>query len=65
MSGVKLLRMAGEVNIPLCLDHEVCKKMSDLVEELTTSGQATLDQDRMKQFKKLCKLVSSCDICQL
>ncbi|XP_041477105.1 UV-stimulated scaffold protein A-like [Lytechinus variegatus] len=38
------------------LDHEVCKEMADLIETLTTSGKPALDQDVMKQLKKICKV---------
>ena len=37
------------------LNHEVCQKMASLVETLTTSGKPALDQDMMKQLKKICK----------
>ncbi|KAJ0049843.1 hypothetical protein NL108_003625, partial [Boleophthalmus pectinirostris] len=32
-------------------------RLSELVEELTTSGQGELNQDKMKEIKKLCKYV--------
>jgi len=41
-------------------------KLSQLVEELTTSGEPQLNQDKMKEVKKICKydmellLVSFC-----
>lgn len=31
------------------------ERLSVLVEELTTSGQPQLNQDKMKEVKKLCK----------
>lgn len=33
-------------------------RLSQLVEELTTSGQPQLNQDKMKEIKKICKCVS-------
>lgn len=30
-------------------------KLSQLVEELTTSGEPQLNQDKMKEVKKICK----------
>lgn len=40
-------------------------RLSKLVEELTTSGQLQLNQDKMKEIKKICKYVtrdgSDCD----
>ena len=33
-------------------------KLSELVEELTTSGQQQLNQEKMKEIKKICKYVS-------
>lgn len=33
------------------------ERLSELVEELTTSGLAQLDQDKMKEIKKICKYV--------
>ncbi|CAL9707148.1 unnamed protein product [Knipowitschia caucasica] len=35
-------------------------KLSELVEELTTSGQGELNQDKMKEIKTLCKLSNDC-----
>ncbi len=32
-------------------------KLSQLVEELTTSGEPQLNQDKMKEVKKICKYV--------
>lgn len=32
-------------------------RLSKLVEELTTSGQLQLNQDKMKEIKKICKYV--------
>lgn len=34
-------------------------KLSQLVEELTTSGEPQLNQDKMKEVKKICKYVFS------
>lgn len=33
-------------------------RLSELVEELTTSGQPQLNQDKMKEIKKICKYVT-------
>ncbi|XP_072292307.1 UV-stimulated scaffold protein A isoform X2 [Eucyclogobius newberryi] len=35
-------------------------RLSELVEELTTSGQGELNQDKMKEIKKLCKVSNDC-----
>uniref|UniRef100_A0A3B5BIW5 UV-stimulated scaffold protein A n=1 Tax=Stegastes partitus TaxID=144197 RepID=A0A3B5BIW5_9TELE len=35
-------------------------RLSELVEELTTSGQPQLNQDKMKEVKKLCKVSNDC-----
>ncbi|XP_040904631.1 UV-stimulated scaffold protein A isoform X2 [Toxotes jaculatrix] len=35
-------------------------RLSDLVEELTTSGQPQLNQDKMKEIKKICKVSDDC-----
>lgn len=34
------------------------ERLSELVEELTTSGQLQLNQDKMKELKKICKYVT-------
>ncbi|XP_070692933.1 UV-stimulated scaffold protein A isoform X2 [Pempheris klunzingeri] len=41
---------------------ELCQRdrLSELVEELTTSGQPQLSQDRMKEIKKICKVSNDC-----
>lgn len=36
------------------------ERLSELVEELTTSGQLLLNQDKMKEIKKICKVSSDC-----
>uniref|UniRef100_A0A3Q4H7U4 UV-stimulated scaffold protein A n=1 Tax=Neolamprologus brichardi TaxID=32507 RepID=A0A3Q4H7U4_NEOBR len=36
------------------------ERLSELVEELTTSGQPQLNQDKMKEVKKLCKVSNDC-----
>ncbi|XP_036069882.1 UV-stimulated scaffold protein A isoform X2 [Oryzias melastigma] len=36
------------------------ERTAALVEELTTSGQAQLNQDKMKELKKICKLSNDC-----
>ncbi|KAM9375585.1 UV-stimulated scaffold protein A [Pholidichthys leucotaenia] len=36
------------------------ERLSELVEELTTSGQPQLDQSKMKEIKKLCKHSNDC-----
>lgn len=36
------------------------ERLSVLVEELTTSGQPQLNQDKMKEVKKLCKVSNDC-----
>uniref|UniRef100_A0A7N6BJW4 UV-stimulated scaffold protein A n=1 Tax=Anabas testudineus TaxID=64144 RepID=A0A7N6BJW4_ANATE len=35
-------------------------QLSELVEELTTSGQPQLNQDKMKELKKICKVSNDC-----
>uniref|UniRef100_A0A3Q1GW35 UV-stimulated scaffold protein A n=1 Tax=Acanthochromis polyacanthus TaxID=80966 RepID=A0A3Q1GW35_9TELE len=35
-------------------------RLSELVEELTTSGQPQLNQEKMKEVKKLCKVSNDC-----
>ncbi|XP_031175434.1 UV-stimulated scaffold protein A [Sander lucioperca] len=35
-------------------------RLSELVEELTTSGQPQLHQDRMKEVKKICRVSNDC-----
>lgn len=35
-------------------------RLSELVEELTTSGQPELNQDKMKEVKRLCRLSGDC-----
>ncbi|XP_044062099.1 UV-stimulated scaffold protein A isoform X1 [Siniperca chuatsi] len=35
-------------------------RLSELVEELTTSGQPQLDQDKLKEIKKICRVSSDC-----
>ncbi|XP_039975610.1 UV-stimulated scaffold protein A isoform X3 [Xiphias gladius] len=35
-------------------------QLSELVEELTTSGQPQLNQEKMKEIKKICKLSNDC-----
>uniref|UniRef100_A0A667XF32 UV-stimulated scaffold protein A n=1 Tax=Myripristis murdjan TaxID=586833 RepID=A0A667XF32_9TELE len=35
-------------------------RLSELVEELTTSGQPELNQDKMKEIKKICKVSTDC-----
>uniref|UniRef100_A0A3B4ATS1 UV-stimulated scaffold protein A n=1 Tax=Periophthalmus magnuspinnatus TaxID=409849 RepID=A0A3B4ATS1_9GOBI len=35
-------------------------QLSELVEELTTSGQGELNQEKMKEIKKLCKVSNDC-----
>lgn len=37
------------------MDQATRDKLSELVEELTTSGEPQLDQDKMKEVKKICK----------
>ena len=39
------------------LDHAKCDRLVELVEELTTSGKETLDEDAVKELKKICKCV--------
>lgn len=34
---------------------EMDQKLSQLVEELTTSGETQLNPEKMKEFKKICK----------
>ncbi|XP_029967420.1 UV-stimulated scaffold protein A isoform X2 [Salarias fasciatus] len=36
------------------------ERLSQLVEELTTSGRPQLDQDKMKEVKKICKVSTDC-----
>ncbi|XP_026213993.1 UV-stimulated scaffold protein A isoform X2 [Anabas testudineus] len=36
------------------------ERLSELVEELTTSGQPQLNQDKMKELKKICKVSNDC-----
>ncbi|XP_034454641.1 UV-stimulated scaffold protein A isoform X1 [Hippoglossus hippoglossus] len=36
------------------------ERLSELVEELTTSGQPQLNQDKMKKIKKICKVSNDC-----
>ncbi|KAM4732220.1 UV-stimulated scaffold protein A isoform 1-T2 [Anableps anableps] len=36
------------------------ERLSQLVEELTTSGQPQLNQDRVKELKKICKVSNDC-----
>lgn len=36
------------------------ERLSELVEELTTSGQPQLNQDQMREVKKLCKVSNDC-----
>uniref|UniRef100_A0A672ZRG5 UV-stimulated scaffold protein A n=1 Tax=Sphaeramia orbicularis TaxID=375764 RepID=A0A672ZRG5_9TELE len=36
------------------------ERLSELVEELTTSGQPELNEDKMKEVKKLCKVSNDC-----
>ncbi|PVD29818.1 hypothetical protein C0Q70_09075, partial [Pomacea canaliculata] len=38
-----------------CLDHELSKKMASLIEDLTTSGNPSLNLDKMKGLKKICR----------
>ncbi|KAG5845385.1 hypothetical protein ANANG_G00138350 [Anguilla anguilla] len=38
------------------MDHAQREKLSELVEELTTSGEPKLNQDKMKEVKKICKV---------
>ncbi|XP_026135310.1 UV-stimulated scaffold protein A [Carassius auratus] len=38
------------------MDQTMRDKLSQLVEELTTSGEPQLNQDKMKEVKKLCKV---------
>ncbi|KAI5624773.1 UV-stimulated scaffold protein A [Silurus asotus] len=38
------------------MDQETRDKLSELVEELTTSGEPQLNQAKMKEVKKICKL---------
>ncbi|KAK7138463.1 hypothetical protein R3I94_013935 [Phoxinus phoxinus] len=38
------------------MDQTMRDKLSQLVEELTTSGEPQLNQDKMKEVKKMCKL---------
>lgn len=40
-----------------CLDHELSKKMASLIEDLTTSGNPSLNLDKMKGLKKICRFV--------
>ncbi|XP_067103763.1 UV-stimulated scaffold protein A [Osmerus mordax] len=37
------------------MDHALRDQLSGLVEELTTSGEPQLNQDKMKELKKICK----------
>lgn len=37
------------------MDQTMRDKLSQLVEELTTSGEPQLNQDKMKEVKKMCK----------
>lgn len=41
------------------MDQTMRDKLSQLVEELTTSGEPQLNQDKMKEVKKICKYVFS------
>ncbi|GAA6218709.1 UV-stimulated scaffold protein A [Lates japonicus] len=36
------------------------ERLSELVEQLTTSGQPQLNQDKMKEIKKICKVSNDC-----
>ncbi|XP_055368557.1 UV-stimulated scaffold protein A isoform X2 [Betta splendens] len=36
------------------------ERLSELVEDLTTSGQQELNQDKIKELKKICKMSSDC-----
>ncbi|KAJ8262477.1 hypothetical protein GJAV_G00166900 [Gymnothorax javanicus] len=38
------------------MDHALREKMSQLVEELTTSGEPELNRDKMKELKNTCKI---------
>ncbi|XP_065105289.2 UV-stimulated scaffold protein A [Paramisgurnus dabryanus] len=38
------------------MDQTIRDKLSNLVEELTTSGEPQLNQDKMKEVKKICKV---------
>lgn len=40
------------------MDQEMRDKLSELVEELTTSGEPQLNQAKMKEVKKICKYES-------
>lgn len=43
------------------------ERLSELVEQLTTSGQSQLNENKMKEIKKICKYVDSArsliDVC--
>ena len=36
-------------------DEEKCHKMENLIIDLTMSGSTTLDENKMKETKKMCK----------
>ncbi|XP_061109308.1 UV-stimulated scaffold protein A isoform X1 [Conger conger] len=38
------------------MDHAQREKLSELIEELTTSGEPELNKDKMKEVKKICKV---------
>ncbi|KAM3849324.1 UV-stimulated scaffold protein A [Diretmus argenteus] len=42
------------------MDVSQRERLAELVEELTTSGQPQLNQDRMKEVKRLCKVSADC-----
>ncbi|XP_051505467.1 UV-stimulated scaffold protein A isoform X1 [Myxocyprinus asiaticus] len=42
--------------VPIRMDQTTRDKLSELVEELTTSGEPQLNQDKMKEVKKICKV---------
>ncbi|KAK3587499.1 hypothetical protein CHS0354_003642 [Potamilus streckersoni] len=39
-----------------CIDHSICQKMEELVEQLTTSGKPVLNAEKMKHFKNICRI---------
>ncbi|CAN9514551.1 unnamed protein product [Ophioblennius macclurei] len=42
------------------MDPSQRERLSTLVEELTTSGRPQLDQDKMKEIKKICRVSNDC-----
>lgn len=40
----------------MAMELEQCERLSQLVEDLTTSGEPTLNSEKLKELKKVCKL---------